>query len=257
MSWTLAITGKGGVGKTTLAALAIRWLGEQSRGPILAVDADPNTCLDALLGVEVKSTVGRVREDARQLAQAGSGGGIPKQEWLDLRIQESIVEAEDFDLIAMGRPEGPGCYCYANNVLRGVLDRLVEHYRCVVVDNEAGLENLSRRTVQAVDQMIFVTDPSAPGVATTRRLYDLCHEMGISAGAMGVVVNRARDEKCLERARDLFGGTAVRILAALPEDAELAERSALGSPVFGLSPENAVYTAVGAMLGRAIQDNGR
>jgi CO dehydrogenase maturation factor len=254
MNWALAVTGKGGVGKTTLAAVAIRWLAEQSRGPILAVDADPNSCLDAMLGVEVSSTVGRVREDAKQVAQAGLGAGISKEQWLDLKIQESIVETEVFDLIAMGRSEGPGCYCYANNVLRGVLDRLAGHYRYVVIDNEAGLENLSRRTVQAVDQMIFVTDPSAPGMTTTRRLYDLCGEMGIRAGAMGVVVNRVRDEQCLERARELFAGTEVRILGALPEDVEVAERSIAGESVFGLSPENAVYRGIGAILTGAMRD---
>jgi CO dehydrogenase maturation factor len=255
VNWALAVTGKGGVGKTTLAALAIRWLVEQSRGPILAVDADPNSCLDAMLGVEVASTVGRVREDAKQLAQAGLAAGVSKEQWLDIKIQESMVEAEAFDMIAMGRPEGPGCYCYANNVLRGVLDRLAGHYRCVVIDNEAGLENLSRRTFQKVDQMVFVTDPSAPGLTTTRRLYDLCREMGVGAGAMGVVVNRARNERCLGRARALFAGTAVRILGVLPEDAEVAEQSMLGGPVFGLSPENAVYKGIGAILSRATQEN--
>ena len=251
MNWTLAVTGKGGVGKTTLAALAVRWLGEQSRGPILAVDADPNTCLDALLGVEVVSTVGRVREDAKQLAQGGMGGGIGKEAWLDLKIQESLVEAKDFDLIAMGRSEGAGCYCYANNVLRGVLGRLAGHYRSVVVDNEAGLENLSRRTIQAVDLMIFVTDPSANGLATVRRLYDLCREMEVSAGTMGVVINRARDDRGLDRARALFADTEVDILGALPEDPELAERSVAGDAVFGLSRGSAVYEALGNILSNA------
>jgi CO dehydrogenase maturation factor len=253
MNWALALTGKGGVGKTTLAAMAIRWLGEHSGGPILAVDADPNTCLDGLLGVEVRSTLGRVREDAKQRAQEGLVGGVGKDEWLDLKIQESIVEAEDFDLIAMGRSEGPGCYCYANNVLRGVLDRLAKHYRSIVIDNEAGLENLSRRTVQTVDQMIFVTDSSAPGLATARRLYDLCGEMEISIGTMGVVVNRARDAQCIERAEALFEGTPAQILGALPEDAEVKEQSVMGRPVYGLSPENAAYKALGAILSHAGQ----
>lgn len=255
MSWALAVTGKGGVGKTTLAALAVRWLVEHSHGPILAVDADPNSCLDAMLGVEVRSTVGRVREDVKQVAQAGLAAGVSKEEWLDLKIQESIVEAEAFDLIAMGRSEGPGCYCYANNVLRRVLDRLAGGYRCVVVDNEAGLENLSRRTVRAVDQMIFVSDPSAPGMQTARRLYDLCREMEMSAGKMGVVVNRAHDERCLGRARALFSGTAVEVLGVLPDDTEVAERSLAGSPVFGLSPENEAYRGFGAMLSLAMQGN--
>jgi CO dehydrogenase maturation factor len=256
MNWTLAVTGKGGVGKTTLAAMAVRWLGENAGGPILAVDADPNTCLDSLLGVEVRSTVGRVREDAKERAQGGLAGGVRKDEWLDLKIQESLVEAEDFDLIAMGRSEGPGCYCYANNVLRGVLDRLARQYRSIVIDNEAGLENLSRRTIQKVDQMIFVTDPSAPGFATVRRLVDLCGEMGISVGSMGVVVNRARDARCIERAEALFADTPAHVLGSLPDDAEVEEKSILGGSVYGLPAENAVYSALGAILGRARQASG-
>jgi CO dehydrogenase maturation factor len=253
MNWALAFTGKGGVGKTTLAAMAVRWLGENARGPVLAVDADPNSCLGGLLGVEVRSTVGRVREEAKKLAQAGLRGGVSKEEWLDLKIQESMVESERFDLIAMGRSEGPGCYCYANNVLRGVLDRLAGHYRSIVIDNEAGLENLSRRTVQSVDQMIFVTDPSRPGLATARRLFDLCGEMAISAGAMSVVVNRARDERCLEWAEALFAGTPVRILGTLPQDPEVEEQSLKGEPVNGLSPKNPVYEALGSILNGAIE----
>ncbi len=255
MGSTLAVTGKGGVGKTTLAALTIRWLAERSRHPILAVDADPNTCLDAMLGVEVSSTVGQVREEAKQLAQPGSGASISKEEWLDLKIQQSIVESDVFDLIAMGRSEGPGCYCYANNVLRGVLDRLAKHYGSVVIDNEAGLENLSRRTVQTVDQMIFVSDPSARGLATTRRLYELCQEMDMSAGAMGVIVNRARDVQCLDRARALFTDTKVEILGAIPEDAEVGDEAAAGGAVFSLPAENAVYKALSAILGQLEQDN--
>jgi|TARA_Y100000031_G_scaffold108929_1_gene119859 CO dehydrogenase maturation factor len=247
-NWTLAITGKGGVGKTTLAALAVRWLCEQARSPVLAVDADPNTCLDALLGVEVTSTVGRVREEAKQLTQGGTAGSVSKEAWLDLKIQESMVEMDGFDLIAMGRSEGPGCYCYANNVLRGVLARLAGHYPAVVVDNEAGLENLSRRTVQEVSQMLFVSDPSLRGIMTARRLYDLSLEMAIAAESSGLVINRARDARCLERAHELFAGTDVAILGTLPEDEELAEHAVEGSSVFGLSPDNGTYSAISAIL---------
>jgi CO dehydrogenase maturation factor len=243
MSWTLAVTGKGGVGKTTLAALAVRWLVEQRRTPVLAVDADPNTCLDALLGVRADCSVGGVREEAKRIVQEQSGGGIAKQDLLDMKIHEALVEADHFDLIAMGRPEGPGCYCYANNVLRGVLSRLAGHYPAVVIDNEAGLENLSRRTVQAVNWMVFVTDPTARGLTTARRLFELSKEMDVTADALGVVINRTRSEQDLERARQLFEGTPVHVLGGLPEDAELAERDAAGQPVFGLDKANAVYAA--------------
>jgi len=251
MSWTLAITGKGGVGKTTLAALAVRWLVDNRRSPVLAVDADPNNCLDALLGVQISSAVGTVREEVRQIAQtqATSTGGMGKQQLLEMKINQSLVEADDFDLIAMGRPEGPGCYCYANNVLGAAIRRLAGSYSTVVIDNEAGLENLSRRIVQRVDHLLFVTDPSARGLTTARRLYDLAGEMGIDAITQGVVVNRARDEKCLDRARLIFDNTSARVIGSVPEDAELGKRDADAEPIWTLPSDNAVHKAAADIFG--------
>jgi len=250
MNWTLAITGKGGVGKSTLAALTVRWLVERRRGPVLAVDADPNTSLDLMLGVQAVCTVGGVREEAKRLAQGDSVGGMGKQELLDLKTQEALVEADGFDLIAMGRPEGPGCYCYANNALRTVLARLAGHYASVVIDNEAGLENLSRRTVQKTDWLVFVAEPSARGLTTALRLYDLALEMKIEAGAFGLVVNRVRDEGALERARQLFAKTPVQCLGGLPEDADVLARAETGAPIFTLAPSNPVWLKAGEILGR-------
>ncbi len=244
---TVAVTGKGGVGKTTFAAMAVRWLCEQGRTPVLAIDADPNICLDAALGVCAENTVGGVREEARQIAKAGMGAGISKHEFLDIKIQQALVEAEGFDLIAMGRPEGPGCYCYANDVLKRVLDRLVEHYPHVVVDSEAGLENLSRRTVRQVDTLVFVTDPSARGLATAQRLYELSCEMQVAAGRRVVVINRARDAATLERAHRLFEGKPVQVLGSLPEDAGVVEHDAAGGSVFELTEDNAAYAAASTL----------
>lgn len=251
MSWTLAITGKGGVGKSTLAALAVRWLAENGRGPVLAVDADPNTCLDALLGVRVTSAVGSVREEARQIVQAHatSMGGMGKQQLLEMRIAQSLIETDRFDLIAMGRPEGPGCYCYANNVLGAALRKLADAYPAVVIDNEAGLENLSRRIVQCVDHLLFVADPSARGLATARRLYNLAVEMHIEAGVLGVVVNRARDDQCLRRARGFFEGTPVEVLGSVPDDPEFASRDAEGEPIWTLPRESPVFKAAKEIFG--------
>ena len=252
MGWTLAITGKGGVGKTTIAAMAVRWLLEHRRGPVLAVDADPNTSLDALLGVRARSTVGGVREEAKRLAAEPSAGGMGKTDLLDLKIQEALIEAAGFDLIAMGRPEGPGCYCYANNVLRSVLARLAGHYPSVVIDNEAGLENLSRRTVQKADLLLFVAEPSARGLATARRLHDLALEMGVEAGRSAAVVNRLRGGDALDRARALFAGTSVEVLGGIPEDGGIADRDAAGDAVFGLPSASPAWTAMAAILARAL-----
>ncbi len=241
MSLTVAITGKGGVGKTTLAAMAIRWLGEQGLGPVLAVDADPNSCLDTLLGVHTATSVGGVREEAKRIAQEASAGGMGKHELLDLKIQEALIESTHFDLIAMGRPEGPGCYCYANNVLRQVLARLAGNYPAVVIDNEAGLENLSRRTVQTADWLLFVADPSQRGLLTARRLVDLAEEMQVNARSRGLVLNRLRDPRTLAKAREVFEGTGVEVLGQVPEDDEIAANDAVGGPVFNLNHGNPAY----------------
>ena len=162
MSYTIAITGKGGTGKTTIAALLVANLVRRGKRPVLAVDADPNSCLDLALGVKAANTVGRLREDARDLAAANPA--LSKRELLEMKISESLVEGDDFDLIAMGRPEGPGCYCYANNVLRDVLAEISGSYPYVVLDNEAGLENLSRRIVTRVDLLLVVGDTSRTGL---------------------------------------------------------------------------------------------
>jgi len=175
---------------------------------------------------------------------------MSKQEMLDLKIQESLVEAQNFDLITMGRPEGPGCYCYANNVLRGVLERLADQYPAVVIDNEAGLENLSRRTVQQVNWLVFVADPSARGLTTARRLFDLAQEMEMKAGAMGLVVNRVRHGSWEDRARQLFEDTPVELLGMLPEDEDVAWRDAEGRPVFELPADNPVFRAAETILER-------
>jgi len=252
MGWTLAITGKGGVGKTTLAALAVRWLVEHGRGPVLAVDADPNTSLDALLGVQVTSPIGALREEVKQLAQTSepSAAGMGKQKLLEMKVQQSLVEADGFDVLAMGRPEGPGCYCYANNALGATIRRLTGSYPAVVIDNEAGLENLSRRLVQRADRVVFVSDPSARGLATARRLYDLAVEMKVTVGGLGLLINRARDEACLERARQIFDNTPVVVLGSLPEDAELSTRDAEGAPIWTLPGGNPLLSAAESVLKR-------
>jgi len=255
VGWTLAITGKGGVGKSTLAAMAVRWLSENGHAPVLAVDADPNMCLDALLGVQVQATIGGVREEARAIAQGGMSSGISKQELLDIKVQGSLVEMGPFDLIAMGRPEGPGCYCYANNVLRGVLAKLAGQYPAVVIDNEAGLENLSRRTVQRTDWLIFVADPSARGIITARRLFDLALDMDMAASSMGLIINRAQNGAPIENARQAFAETPVQLLGAMPENAVLAEHDARGDSVFSLDSDNPVYQTVDNMMRRMLGGN--
>jgi CO dehydrogenase maturation factor len=244
----IAVAGKGGVGKTTVSALLTLRLVARGVKPVLAVDADPNCCLDTALGVKVGSTVGGVRETARQIAGTGMAVGVAKQDLLELKIAESIVESKDFDLIAMGRPEGPGCYCYANNVLKASLEKLASKYPAVVLDNEAGLENLSRRIAPVVDVLVLVTDPSKVGLDTAKRLHALSKEMGITYGKLVLVVNRARNGELSEAAKETAAAIGVFTVLALPDDAEVADLAEKGRDLRGLDVSNPVAARIDELI---------
>jgi CO dehydrogenase maturation factor len=252
MSCTIAIAGKGGTGKTTVAALTVSRLIAGGRTPVLAVDADPNSCLDSALGVRVTQTVGAVREEARETAGKGLGTGVSKGEMLELKIHESLVEADSFDLIAMGRCEGPGCYCYANNVLSKVIDRLADDYPALVIDNEAGLENLSRRIVRKVDLLLMVTDPSRAGLTTVERLHDLANEMGLSYRKLAVVINRLRTDSLPDGTDALRQEINADVVVGLPDDSLLAELGERGDSLFNIQDGHPLLCAVDRLLDEAL-----
>jgi len=248
MSYTIAITGKGGVGKTTVAALLVSRLIARDCKPVLAVDADPNSCLDSALGVKAAVTIGGIREEARQLAGKGMAGGASAQQLLEMKIAESLVEADDFDLIAMGRPEGPGCYCYANNVLKQAIQTMAANYPYLVIDNEAGLENVSRRVVTDVDLMLIVADPSKRGVETLRRLYDLAGEMGVKFKKLAIVINRMRHPELPAGLDELRQYTEADYVIPLPDDAELAGGDEAGATLRQLPADNLVVQRLDEFL---------
>lgn len=250
MGFIIAVSGKGGVGKTTIAALITAQLIRRGCTPVLAVDADPNTCLDAALGVKVERTVGGAREEAKVIAGEGMAAGISKQELLELKIGESLVEAEDFDLLAMGRPEGPGCYCYANNVLKAVLGEISNHYPYVVLDNEAGLENLSRRLVQHVDLLVMVTDPSRRGIDTLERLHGMTREMGIQYDQLAVIVNRSHQARIPDHAFQVIDRIGTDHIIGLPENDDLARINEEGLNLMELPGSNPVVKGIDDLLGR-------
>src|SRR4030042_2038478 len=176
MTTTVAVSGKGGSGKTTIAAMMIRYLLEQAGGgAVLAVDADPNSCLGLTLGVEPAATVADIREQAR--AKTPGNAGMDKLRTVEYAIQQAITESEGFDLLTMGRPEGPSCYCAVNNLLRKFLDELSSQYRYVIIDNEAGMEHLSRRTTNNVDLLCIVAEPTPIGSVTAQRISDLTQKL--------------------------------------------------------------------------------
>jgi len=244
MSYIIAVTGKGGVGKTTVSSLLVRQLVANGRTPVLAIDADPNSCLDSLLDVKVEKTVGSVREDAKKELNKGMASGISKQDLLQLKIEESLVESKGFDMISMGRPEGAGCYCYANNVLKSVIAQISDRYPYVVLDNEAGLENLSRRIVQKVSLLVLVSDASNVGLDTLKRLYTLSNDMEIKYERLLLIVNRLRNDNLPEKVTEIQSFTHADDVLGLPNDIEIAEFAEQGRPLTELSADNVVLKKI-------------
>jgi len=250
MTKTIAVAGKGGTGKTLIAALLIKYIAENRLGTVLAIDADPSTNLNLALGVPVYETVGDIREETLQEIQSGSPlGGMSKPDYLDLRIQQSLVEERDFDLLAMGRPEGPGCYCAANNMLRLSIDRLSKFYDYVVIDNEAGLEHLSRRTTRDVDLLLVVSDPTMRGIIAAGRAAKLTQELEIRVGDIGLIVNRVPGDdsgrlKLASRLEQAIVENGLRLIGLLPEDPTVGEYDAKGLPLIELPPETPVRQAM-------------
>ena len=188
MTFTVAVAGKGGVGKTTFAAITVRHLHERTGEVVLAVDADPNSNLGAKLGTEPGRTLGSIREELMSLGEEPPPG-MSKPEYIDYQVKLALKEGDGFDIVTMGRQEGPGCYCFVNNLLRNVVDSLSAKYAYVVVDNEAGMEHLSRRTTKATDVLFVVADGSKAAVEAARRISTLADEMKIRVGHKALVRN--------------------------------------------------------------------
>lgn len=247
MSYSIAIAGKGGTGKTTIAALLIEFL--STRGTVLAIDADPATNLPLALGLPFGETVGQVREEMLTLVKGGQfNPSLPKQEYLELKVQEALVESPGIDLLAMGRPEGPGCYCAANNMLRQVIDRLGGHYDYVVMDCEAGMEHLSRQTTRDIDLLLLTSDPTVKGAYTARKMKELIGELRTSVGRVALVLNRVKGPVSAEVSRAIEEG-GLELVASLPEDPSLADLEARGRPMKELSPHSP--------LRRGVEETGR
>jgi CO dehydrogenase maturation factor len=249
MTTTIALAGKGGTGKTTISALLIRHLVEKQNGSILAIDADPASNLNMVLGMEVEQTVGNIREDMLDMVQtsgalAGSmPGGMSKAEYLDYQVQMALEEGERVDLLVMGRPEGRGCYCAANQMLRVIVDRIGKQYDYVVIDNEAGMEHLSRRTTRDVDTLLLVTDPTQRGLFTAQQMAEMVPALEINVGRVYLVVNRLRDEMPTPLAKAI-DKTGLKLIGTVPEDPAMAEFEFSGQPLVELPSETTVYRAV-------------
>lgn len=230
MSFLIAMAGKGGTGKTTVAGMLLRYLLEHGKTPVLAVDADANSNFNEVLGLEVDHTVGEAREEMKK------GGGlvdITKDQLIEMRINQCLVEADGYDLIVMGQPEGPGCYCAANNLITHYMDVLSKNYPYIVMDNEAGMEHLSRLTTKNVDRLILVSDPSWRGIQAAGRLQELARQLNIVAGKAALIVNRATNG-ISPKAEEEIQAQGIQLAGMIPNDPLIAEYDSMGRPTFTL-----------------------
>lgn len=261
MTTTIAVAGKGGVGKTTIAGMVIKYLTENQPGAVLAIDADPSSNLHMVLGLDLEWTVGDIREDmlaqvkdtltAGGAAMGALEGGVSKREYLDYHVRSSLSEGERCDLIAMGRSEGPGCYCAVNHNLREVIDTMSRHYRFVVIDNEAGMEHLSRRTTRDVQHLLVVTDPTQRGLVTAERIAALQHELDIKIEQAHLIVNRVNGD-LPGPLRDHIERMELPLLGTVPADSELLEFEFTGRPLVELGDHSPVYAAVAEMMSQLL-----
>jgi len=258
MTTTIAVAGKGGVGKTFVASMVIKHLIRTRKGAVLAIDADPSTNLHMVLGLEVDCTVGDIREDMLAQVQAsltaggaamgGLPGGLTKRDHLDYEIRSSVAEGARFDLIAMGRPEGPGCYCAVNHNLREVIDTISRNYEWVVVDNEAGMEHLSRRTTRDVQHLLVVTDPTQRGMVAAERVAAFRHRIDNRIEKAYLIVNRVRGGELPEALASHVAELDIPLLGTIPETADVTEFEFSGRPLVELDDGAPAYRALASML---------
>jgi CO dehydrogenase maturation factor len=257
MTTTIALAGKGGVGKTTTAAMVIKYLVQNKPGPVLAIDADPSSNLNMVLGLDLDWTVGDIREDMlsqvkNSLVTGGAAmgslpGGISKHDYLDHKIRSSLAEGEAFDLIAMGRSEGTGCYCAVNHNLREVIDSISKNYTYIVIDNEAGMEHLSRRTTRDVQHLLIVSDPTLRGIVAAERIASFRDELDIRIEHAYLIINRLTGSisPTLQMEIEKLG---IPLLGTVAADSELSNFEFSGKPLVELGNESPVYQSVAEML---------
>ncbi len=250
MAKTIAVTGKGGVGKTTIAALIIRHLKRHASGPVLAIDADPDSNLGTMLGVDIPETLGDVREST--LAEIRKlPAGMDKAAYIEAGLHETIVETETVDFLAMGRSEGPGCYCYVNNLLRGFSDKLLPSYQWMVMDSEAGMEHLSRRTASSLDYLIVVVNRSPLSIDCARRIDAVVTSVHNEVRQKCVLINGVPDEKA-HAVLEKMNGLDMEYLGCIPHDEALEEMIFAGRSLYELGDSvatlrmNAVMEKLGA-----------
>ena len=249
---TIAVAGKGGVGKTTTCGMIIDYLCKKKAGPVLVVDADANSNLNEVLGVEVETSLGDIREEMAQAELRGDAipAGMTKADYAEFRFNSALIEEDDFDMLVMGRTQGKGCYCYVNGVLKTQIDKYAKNYRYLVMDNEAGLEHVARGTLPHVDTMLLISDCSRRGIQAVARLAEMIDELGLKPGQMGLIVNRAPGGVLDEGVKAEIEKRGLTLFGVLPHDEAVYRCDCDGEPTAKLPDSDPVKTALRDIMAR-------
>lgn len=247
MAHVIAIAGKGGVGKTTLTGLIIQYLGKKGKGPILAVDADANSNLNEVLGVEVEETLGDIREEVARAEMSKDNPippGVSKADYMEFKFDDALIEDDDYDLLVMGRTQGKGCYCFVNGLLQAQLQRLEKNYPYIIVDNEAGMEHISRGVLPNMEVAILVSDCSRRGVQAVGRIAQLIKECDMHPKKVGLIINRAPGGVLNEGTKAEIEKQGLTLLGVVPQDETVYEFDCDGTPIVDLPEDSPVRKAV-------------
>ena len=249
MPHTIAVAGKGGVGKTTTCGMLIDYLCSKGQGPVLVVDADANANLNEVLGVEVETSIGAIREEMAQAELKGSVPlGMTKAEYAEFKFNSALIEEDDFDMLVMGRTQGKGCYCYVNGVLKTQVDKYARNYQYIVMDNEAGLEHVARGTLPKVDTMLLISDCSRRGIQAAARVKETIDEMELKPGKLGLIVNRAPNGVLDDGVKAEIEKYGLELLGVLPQDDGVYRCDCDGEPSAKLPASNPVKQALKGIL---------
>ena len=246
---TIAVAGKGGVGKTTTCGMIIDYLCNKGNGPVLVVDADANSNLNEVLGVEVETSLGAIREEMAQAEMKGTiPAGMTKADYAEFKFNSALIEEDDFDMLVMGRTQGKGCYCYVNGVLKTQVDKYAKNYSYIVMDNEAGLEHVARGTLPHVDTMLLISDCSRRGVQAAARVAEMIREMDLKPGKLGLIINRAPNGELDEGVKAEINKYGLDLLGVLPQDDGVYRCDCNGEPSAKLPATNPVKTALKGIM---------
>lgn len=250
MAFNIAVAGKGGVGKTTFTGMLISYLVEQGKGPILAVDADSNANLNEVLGEEVELTIGQIKEEVNHSEMDGNSlpPGMTKSDFMTLRLNQAVSEGKGYDLLVMGRSQGEGCYCFVNGLLKTQVGRLSENYKYVIMDNEAGMEHISRGTMGRMDILLLVSDCSRRGIQAVARIRDLAEELNLRIPVVKLIVNRAPDGVLNEGTAEEIEKQGLDLLGVIPMDQDVFEYDAYGKPLVELPEDSKARQAVRELI---------